>query len=536
MRCTGDGAREQTSAADPASGISQRQRPRSPRWPEQQLDTSDSLTLPLPQRIRSVHHRSGALDGVALSSRRLAGFKSLLRDGTSTMMFGTLIAGLATYAWQAGGTRTLGKTAFAPVANTWTVYFLIVTILLVPIEQFATRTVAAGRNGDVRLARALRVLGLVLVTASLAVGLACYLLRASLFDGSGEYALVACAIVLSLGQLAICRGILVGKRKFAAYGWVTGLDSTIRLAIGLPVVLLSSSPLAFVWTIPLSSLVALGWLREWPRIGKARAAGDIDALHEIEGGAPVGRFLATTVGGTSAAQLLLAGGPLLLALLGASESAVTVLFVTQTACRAAFLMATPAAARSLPPLTRLAVRSDYRRLGNIALGLLASAIVLAVVVGAASTIVTPPLIAALFGSGVRPDKLVAATMAAGTILAISNMGLNQILVAVARTHRITIAWWVAVAAAMCWVLLGPGDPLQTVSVGFVIGELVALVALALASNIGLRSQSSEGLPSTSTPRARLRRRTLTTEVGRRARPPLAGHGSTSSSPTPPPRQ
>ncbi len=410
-------------------------------------------------------------------------------DGTVTMMAGTLIAGIATYAWQAGGTRTLGNTAFAPVANTWTLYFLIVTILLVPMEQFATRTVAAGWNGSTHLARALRTILGVLLAAALLVALAGYLLRSSLFDGSGGYALVSCAIVLSLGQLAICRGILVGRRNFAAYGWLTGLDSTIRLLVGIPVVLLTHSPLAFVWTIPLCSLVALAWIREWPRGARAYATtgSELPANggHEL----PIGSFLATTVGGTSAAQLLLAGGPLLLALLGGSESAVTVLFVTQTAFRAAFLMATPAGARSLPPLTRIALRRDYQRLGQIAIWLLGGSIAAAAVAGSAALIVTPPLIAALFGSGVRPSGTVAATMASGTVLAIGNLGLNQILVAAGRTHRITMAWWIAVSAATAWVLLGPGDPLQRVSTGFVLGELVALLALAFASN-GRRKPAS----------------------------------------------
>jgi O-antigen/teichoic acid export membrane protein len=210
----------------------------------------------------------------------------LVLDGTFTMMGGTLVAGIATYAWQAGGTRTLGKTAFAPVANTWTLYFLIVTILLAPIEQFATRTVAAGHGGDAQLAQALRTIATVLLTASVAIAFGGYLLRASLFRDSAGYAFVSCAIVLSLGQLAVCRGILVGRRNFAAYGWMTGLDSMIRLLLGLPVVLLTHSPLALVWTIPLSSLVALAWIREWPFDRQARPSPSAP-----ERGTPIKRFL-----------------------------------------------------------------------------------------------------------------------------------------------------------------------------------------------------------------------------------------------------
>jgi O-antigen/teichoic acid export membrane protein len=453
------------------------------------LDVPGPLILLPPEHTRAVGYSRPKVELLAFA-RRLTSLQRLSSDGTFTMLAGTIVAGVATYAWQAAGTRTLGKTAFAPVANTWTLYFLIVTILLAPIEQFATRTVAAGRKGGTHLARALRTIVAVLVTASILIALVSYLLRSSLFRGSADYALVSSAIVLSLGQLAICRGILVGKRNFAAYGWLTALDSFVRLLVGLPIVLLTHSPLALVWTIPLCSLVALAWIRQWPSGARISSAEESDAPVEDAYRVPIGRFLVTMLGGTSAAQLLLAGGPLLLALLGAAQSAVTVLFVTQTACRAAFLMATPVSARSLPSLTRIAVGGDYQRLGKIAIWLLGGSVATAAMIGAASLILTPPLIAALFGSGVRPSAILAATMASGTVLAIGNLGLNQILVAAARTHRITVAWWAAVAAATTWVLFGPGDPLHRVSIGFVLGELVALLALVFASNVDLHPKLS----------------------------------------------
>jgi O-antigen/teichoic acid export membrane protein len=455
--------------------------------------------LPPQEQTTTFDRRAASVD-LALPAHddRLPLLQRLVLDGTATMMGGTLIAGITTYAWQAGGTRTLGKTAFAPVANTWTLYFLVVTILLVPIEQFATRTVAAGEDGEAHLAKALSTIATLLLVASIAIAACAYLLRASLFDDTPGYALVACAVVLSLGQLALCRGILVGRRRFGAYGWITGLDSVIRLLVGLPLVLVTRSPLALVWTIPLSSLVALAWIREWPLEKRSGTRSSTDTSRGLERGVPIKQFLATTVGGTSAAQVLLAGGPLLLAIMGASGSAVTVLFVTQTACRAAFLMATPAGARSLPPLTRIALSADYRRLGDIAVRLSVGALVCAAVLGSASLIVTPPLIAAVFGSSVRPSALVACTMAAGTVLAIGNLGLNQILVAAARTHRITAAWWIAVGAATVWALGAPGSPLQRVSTSFVLGELVALLALMFASSIRL-SKRAASQPTLGTP-------------------------------------
>ena len=149
-------------------------------------------------------------------------------------------------------------------------------------------------------------------------------------------------------------------------------------------------------------------------------------------------------------------------------------------------MATPAGARSLPPLTRIALHSDYKRLGRIAVRLLGGSLMAAVALGSAALVLMPPLIAALFGSSVRPSPVIAALTVSGTVLAIGNLGLNQILVAAARTHWITTAWWVALAGALAWVMTAPGDVLHRVSTGFVLGELIALLALALASNLGLK--------------------------------------------------
>ena len=39
-----------------------------------------------------------------------------------------------------------GSEAFAPIALLWTVFFILATVLLVPVEQYVTREVASGRK------------------------------------------------------------------------------------------------------------------------------------------------------------------------------------------------------------------------------------------------------------------------------------------------------------------------------------------------------------------------------------------------------
>jgi O-antigen/teichoic acid export membrane protein len=395
-------------------------------------------------------------------------------DGTVIMMTGTLVAGGAAYLWQAAGTRTLGSDAFAPVATTWTVAFLITTILLAPIEQFAIRTISEGHLGRAHLAKAMPVLVRFTGISALVIGAVAFALRDSLFHGAAGYAVICLATVFGFGQLAFLRGILAGMRDFAAYGRLSALDSLLRLGVGAPLLLFGGSALAFAWTIPACTVVALLWVRNWPRRE--------DSRWDVAPGVPAGRFIATTVGGSSAAQIILAGGPLLLALLGAPNREVTILFVTQTAMRAAFLIATPAWARALPPLTGVALRAEHWRLSRLAEAFLAGSVVVGLVCAGAAAAVGPLLVATLFGSGSRPDAALAALMAGGTVLAIGNLGLNQLLVATVRTHRITVAWWAALLASLLWIFAAPGTHLHRVGTGFVVGEFVALVALTIASS------------------------------------------------------
>ena len=72
-----------------------------------------------------IQRRARRLTGAGATS--VSGGSTLqYTDGTATMMVGTLIAGTATYAWQAAGTRTLGKVAFAPPA------LELILVLLLP--------------------------------------------------------------------------------------------------------------------------------------------------------------------------------------------------------------------------------------------------------------------------------------------------------------------------------------------------------------------------------------------------------------------
>lgn len=396
-------------------------------------------------------------------------------DGTVTMLAGTLATGVAAYVWQAAGTRTLGNSAFAPVATMWTLNYLVMTVLLAPIEQYATRTVSSGPDGRDHLARNLRIVAGILLVATLLLGIGCALARGRFFDGEIGYAFIGALLAACMGCLSLIRGTLSGERRFSSYGRLTGLDGLTRVVAGGAVLAVGGTALDFTWTIPLCALTSLLWIGRVPRRPRVGPASTETHL-------PIRHFMVTMVGGTAAAQLLLAGGPLLLGALGAPNRTVTILFVAQIAGRAVLLVALPVWSRALPSLTAIALRNEHASLVRIAERILPISLAVAVLGAAFAASAGPPVLAAAFGHGSRPDAFVAGSVGAGTVLAVGNLGLNQLLVATGRTLRITISWWTALCAGGLWIALAPGSALHRVSAGFVIGEVVAVVLLTAATS------------------------------------------------------
>ena len=115
-------------------------------------------------------------------------------------------------------------------------------------------------EGPAHLRRTFRSLVRMGAAATVLVTVVAFLLRDSLFDGVGGYALICGGIVVGFGQLALCRGILAGERNFAGYGWITGIDGIVRVAVALPLLLAFDDALLFAATIPVSTIVALFWI------------------------------------------------------------------------------------------------------------------------------------------------------------------------------------------------------------------------------------------------------------------------------------
>jgi O-antigen/teichoic acid export membrane protein len=385
--------------------------------------------------------------------------------GTTFMVAGGLIGAVGAYVFQVYGGRALGTDAFAPIAQLWTLFFILATVLLIPVEQYVTREVASGRKaipGDLVPSMAVAGLG-----ALLGGGFVLFTLD-RLFAGSWDYVVQIVLLMIGYGFLFIGKGVLAGRRRFADVGWVLVIETVARLIAGVIALQLIATAESLGWAMVLGGFSVLG-LRWWRHdVGEARP--------------PVARapqFLGGYVGGTASSQVLLGAAPIAVALLGGSEALQSVVFATFTLYRAPLTLIFALQGRILPFLVGLAGETDRARLSRIAKMVVAGGVVLSALGGLVGWLVGPEVVSSLFKPEFAPSATVAALAAAGVVAAATAQIAGQVLVAEARTSRMAIAWVGGLLTALVVLLVLGGQPDVRVALAFAIGEGVALILMAV---------------------------------------------------------
>ena len=387
------------------------------------------------------------------------------------MVAGGLIGAIGAYIFQAYGGRQLGTEAFAPVAQLWTVFFIIATVLLVPVEQYITREVAGGRKvipGD--LVPAMTVAG--------ARGGRRWRVRVlhrwtGCLPGASQYVIQIVLLMIGYGLLVVGKGVYAGRRQFAKVGWVLIVESVVRLAAGIVAIQLAGSAESLGWAMVLGgfSILGMGWWR-------------YDEGHIRPPAAPPTRFLGGYVGGTASSQVLLGAAPVAVALLGGDQAIQSIVFATFTLFRAPLTLIFSLQGRVLPYLVGMADSGDRKGLAQIARLVVIGGVVLAGLGALVGWLVGPEVVSLLFIPEFAPSSTVAALTAAGVTAAATAQIAGQVLVAEGRTSRLSIAWIAGlVTAVLALVLLG-GAPDVRVALAFLIGETVALVAMAFLATGG----------------------------------------------------
>jgi O-antigen/teichoic acid export membrane protein len=399
--------------------------------------------------------------------RKRHGFRA---EGTARMIAGSLAGALGAYLFVVVGGRRLGTVQFAPIALLWTVFFIVATVVLIPLEQFVTREVGRGRRV---LVADRRVLVTVIGGTGIALAAFVALTNEALFGGHPIFILQAFLLTGLFGLMQVGKGILAGQRRFAAYGLVLTLEGVFRLVAAVALLALAPSAAALGWAMvcaPLCILAARPWRHDRttdPEVSPTPAAG----------------FLGNYVIGSAASQLLLAGGPLGVVVLGGDAALRSVIFTTFTLYRAPLTLIYNLQGRVLSFLVRsngngVDVSRLITRIALIGVGLGSLA-------GLVGWLVGPALVELLFGPDFRPQAAVAALVAAGVIVASATQIMAQALVASGSTRQLAGAWVGGLLAGVAAMLVWGGGPGLRVGVGFLVGELTAFV-LALIRTAGSR--------------------------------------------------
>lgn len=384
--------------------------------------------------------------------------------GTTFMISGGLIGAIGAYLFQLYGGRVLGPEAFAPISVLWTAFFILATVLLVPVEQYMTREVASGRKA---LPHDLAPAG-VMVAIGSALGAAFVWLNLDgLFDGRAEYLAQIVLLMVGYGLLFVGKGVLAGARRFAGVGWTMIIETTARLVAGFALIALASRATSLGWAMVVGGFAVLA-LRWWR----------YDRGQEVGASAPAAGFLGGYAGGTASSQLLLAGAPLAVAALGASPALISIVFVTFTLYRAPLTLIFALQGRILPYLVGLARDEDHARLRRIAGRVVLYGAGLALLGGVVGWLIGPEVVTTLYGEEFLPARAMAMYAAAGVMAAAAAQIASQVLVAEGKTRRLAVAWLGGLIVGLVALLLLGGEPDTRVAGAFVIGEFAALSLMA----------------------------------------------------------
>lgn len=415
------------------------------------------------------------------SGRSWSGHRSSLRTslhlgGTHWMLLGSLLAAGGAYVFQMLGARALGSRDYAPLGVLWTTQYLMLAILLYSIEAWAIRTMTLERGGTNALRSSLPRLLVAMTGVAATLSVVFWVGRSELLGGDGWLALVLLLNTTAYVAFVIVRAVLAARERFKSYGIVTALESVVRVVAVVPVIAMGLGARAVAFVMPVGAAAAAAY---WLVARRTRKAPTPVPQASVADERPI-QFLLATAPANAASQMLLAGGPLVLALLGDAPEATSIFFVAVTVARIPLVVAQGGLlSRMLPSFARMAAAGDRKSLTRFAVMTATGAVVAAAAAAAVWAVLGPPVLATLYGADFRPGSALAAGSIAGVVLCSGSLIINQLLVA-CRKERVLVAPWLGgLVAAVAIIVLLPTGIEGRVLGGFVIGQAVALAALAV---------------------------------------------------------
>jgi O-antigen/teichoic acid export membrane protein len=393
---------------------------------------------------------------------RAGGVRRVTRD-SAILASGSVANGLLAYVFFALATQSLGADRAAPVAVLWSYWALAAAVLTLAVQHWVIRTLAHDGHGATVAASLPRIVvgGGVL---SVVAGLVAFAFRQTLFDLDG-LAFPAMVAAVTAGSLftGLVRGALAGRERYRPTAASLAGENLVRVLAAIPVAVFGGGAEAFGVALLIGPLVGLVWLRSLRFETPAQVSAIRNPLALLSG----------IAGGMLLAQIVLTGAPVVLAVAGGASAEVTSLFVALAVWRAPYLVAVGIAPQLTTALTRSVVQGRSRRLAR-----LRSLIVAATAAGAAlaaliGATLLQPVLRAIFGSDVELSDRQLVELGAGTAVALGNLALLLMLLALGRSRAATGAWLAALAVSGGWILASGMAPLERVVLAFLIAQLTA---------------------------------------------------------------
>jgi O-antigen/teichoic acid export membrane protein len=391
----------------------------------------------------------------------VSGFRA---PGTSLMVVGSLVAAIGAYLFQIVGGRALGAEGFAPISVLWTMFFILATVVLVPVEQHITREAASGRK-VLTFHGILPALVAVALVAAIGVGFVLLTLDRA-FLGDSRFLVATAVLFATYGMYEVGRGLLAGHRQFALVGWAMIGESVGRLAMAIGFLALVASALSLAWAMALGSLTVVA-TRFW-RFDHVAPSGSI---------AGATKFLGVYVVASAASQTLLAGAPLAVLAMGGSAEMISIAFVTFTLYRAPLTLTYLLQGRILPYLVRMVGTGDRTDTNRLVTRVMAVGAGLCLAGALTGYLVGADVVQLLLGAEFRPTAVVSALVAGGVVAAVTTQVVGQVLVAEGRTGALALVWSLGLVVATVILLVSSLEPLTRVALAFALGELTALTAM-----------------------------------------------------------
>jgi len=190
-------------------------------------------------------------------------------------------------------------------------------------------------------------------------------------------------------------------------------------------------------------------------------------------------LLGAASGGQLLGQIVLTGGPVLLALAGGAPAEVTVLFAGLALFRAPYTLSIGMVAQLTARFTRMVVDGQRHALARTRSSLVVATVVLGLLAAPVGAVVGPALLPLVFGSDVTLPGGLSAVLASGSTVAIAALITTLLLIALGRTTGQVRAWLIAAVPGALYFVLWPAPVLDRTCWVFLIVEIGAFAWMVL---------------------------------------------------------